>query len=239
MNDRSPRTTYRTSARTGSGEGSRSRQRSRSGRSIGLVLAATLGVTAAAACDRSSTSSSANPSQNAGAKEVTLVIASNAISGGKNADEADWFANYVIPKFTAQEKAKGVNVKVKFQPSGVDDEQYKTKLALDLKSRSGADIVAARRHLGRRVRPGRLHQAARPGRRRQRHLLGGLVADLRRRSRPTRSFKDKRYGIPAGTDGRVLYFNKKLFAQAGAAAPTGSRSLVAGHHRRGARSSRP
>ena len=26
---------------------------------------------------------------------------------------------------------------------------------------------------------------------------------------------DKRYGVPAGTDGRVLFFNKKLFAQAG------------------------
>ena len=29
------------------------------------------------------------------------------------------------------------------------------------------------------------------------------------------SFEGKTYGIPAGTDGRVLYFNKKLFAQAG------------------------
>jgi multiple sugar transport system substrate-binding protein len=28
-------------------------------------------------------------------------------------------------------------------------------------------------------------------------------------------FEGKRYGIPVGTDGRVLYFNKKLFAQAG------------------------
>ena len=29
------------------------------------------------------------------------------------------------------------------------------------------------------------------------------------------SYKDKRYGVPGGTDGRVLYFNKKLFQQAG------------------------
>ncbi len=31
-------------------------------------------------------------------------------------------------------------------------------------------------------------------------------------------FKDKRYGIPSGTDGRVIFFNKKLFAQAGLSA---------------------
>ena len=29
------------------------------------------------------------------------------------------------------------------------------------------------------------------------------------------SFQDERYGIPAGTDGRVIFFNKKLFQQAG------------------------
>ena len=29
------------------------------------------------------------------------------------------------------------------------------------------------------------------------------------------SFEGKTYGIPSGTDGRVLYFNKKLFAKAG------------------------
>jgi multiple sugar transport system substrate-binding protein len=29
------------------------------------------------------------------------------------------------------------------------------------------------------------------------------------------SFENKRYGLPQGTDGRVIYFNKKLFAKAG------------------------
>src|SRR5436189_3089123 len=81
-----------------------------------------------AACDRSTGSSSANPTQNAGATEVALTVTSNAIAGGKNAAEADWYANYVIPKFTEAEKAKGVNVTLKFQPSGVDDEQYKAKM---------------------------------------------------------------------------------------------------------------
>src|SRR5439155_23809015 len=29
------------------------------------------------------------------------------------------------------------------------------------------------------------------------------------------AYQDKIYGVPNGTDGRVIYFNKKLFAQAG------------------------
>jgi len=110
-------------------------------RTVLSVLAASLTLVGAAACDRSS-STGASPSQNAGAKDVTLTITSNSIAGGKNADEADWYTKYVIPTFTKQQKDKGVNVTVTFQPSGVDDEQYKTKVALDLKSRAGADIMA-------------------------------------------------------------------------------------------------
>lgn len=60
----------------------------------------------------------------------SLTITANAISGGKNAAQADWIEKWVIPQFTKAQKAKGVDVKVTFRPSGVDDEQYKTKLAL-------------------------------------------------------------------------------------------------------------
>ena len=35
------------------------------------------------------------------------------------------------------------------------------------------------------------------------------------RSRPWGEYQGKRYGVPNGTDGRVIFFNKKLFAQAG------------------------
>ncbi|MEP6631241.1 MAG: ABC transporter substrate-binding protein, partial [Lapillicoccus sp.] len=108
----------------------------RSLRSAAPAVAIILLGSLAAACDRSS-GSTASPTQNASATEVTLTVTSNAIAGGKNAAEADWYASYVIPKFTEAQKAKGVNVTLKFQPSGVDDEQYKAKLALDLKSKSG------------------------------------------------------------------------------------------------------
>src|SRR6476660_9818312 len=182
-------------------------------RTVLSVLAASLTLVGAAACDRSS-SDGASPTQNAGAKDVTLTITSNSIAGGKNADEADWYAKYVIPEFTKQQKAKGVNVKVTFQPSGVDDEQYKTKVALDLKSRAGADVMALGGiWVGEFAQAGYLKPLS--------DVAGSKVtswegwSQIPKAVQANVSFEDKVYGIPAGTDGRVLYFNKKLFAQAG------------------------
>ncbi|MFG6195217.1 extracellular solute-binding protein [Nonomuraea sp. JJY05] len=72
-----------------------------------------------------------------GAGSVSLTIAANSISGGKNSESADWIKRWVIPEFERTHR----DVKVLFRPSGVDDEQYKTKIALDLKSRTGADVI--------------------------------------------------------------------------------------------------
>ena len=182
-------------------------------RGLVLALSATLVATTFAACDRSS-STPASPTQNANATDVTLAITSNSIAGGKNADEADWYKNYVIPKFTAAQKAKGVNVTLTFQPSGVDDEQYKTKLALDLKSKSGADIVALDGiWVGEFAQAGYIKPLA--------DVVGTDVtswegwSQIPKAVQANSSFEGKTYGIPSGTDGRVLYFNKKLFAKAG------------------------
>src|SRR6478736_3995106 len=179
-------------------------------RTVLSVLAASLTLVGAAACDRSS-STGASPSQNAGAKDVTLTITSNSIAGGKNADEADWYTKYVIPTFTKQQKDKGVNVTVTFQPSGVDDEQYKTKVALDLKSRAGADIMALDGiWVGEFAQAGYLKPLT--------DVVGQSVtswegwSQIPKAVQANASFEGKTYGIPAGTDGRVLYFNKKLFA---------------------------
>jgi len=166
-----------------------------------------------AACD-SGSKGTASPSQNASAKDVTLTVTSNAIAGGKNAAEANWYATYVIPKFTEAQKAKGVNVTVKFQPSGVDDEQYKAKMSLDLKSRSGADVIALDGiWVGEFAEAGYIKPLT--------DVVGASVtswdgwAQIPKSVQANTSFNDKVYGVPGGTDGRVLYFNKKLFAQAG------------------------
>ncbi len=180
---------------------------------VAIILLGSL----AAACDRSS-GSTASPTQNASATEVTLTVTSNAIAGGKNAAEADWYANYVIPKFTEAQKAKGVNVTLKFQPSGVDDEQYKAKLALDLKSKSGADVIALDGiWVGEFAEAGYIKPLS--------DVVGANVtswdgwAQIPKAVQANSSYNGKVYGVPGGTDGRVLYYNKKLFSQAGIAVP--------------------
>lgn len=186
-------------------------------RSVAPAVAIVLMGSLVAACDRSS-GTSASPTQNASATEVTLTVTSNAISGGKNAAEADWYASYLIPKFTEAQKAKGVNVTVKFQPSGVDDEQYKAKLALDLKSKSGADVIALDGiWVGEFADAGYIKPLS--------DVVGANVsswdgwAQIPKAVQANSSYNDKLYGVPGGTDGRVLYYNKKLFGQAGIPVP--------------------
>ncbi|MEU5836013.1 extracellular solute-binding protein [Streptomyces diacarni] len=146
--------------------------------------------------------------------DVALTVATNAVSGGKNADEADWIEKWVIPRFVARQKAKGADVRVAFLPSGVDDEQYKTKLALDLKAQAGPDIMGLDG-----IWVGEFAQARYIAPLRE--VAGDGMADWegwRQISPKVRSlarFEDRLYGIPAGTDARVLYFHKPLFRKAG------------------------
>jgi len=177
-----------------------------------VVSVTALGLSAAA-CSSSGTSSS-DTSRGADAKTISLSIASNAIAGGKNDQEAKWMTDYVIPTFTKQMKAKGVTATVKFQPSGVDDEKYKAKLSLDLKTRSGADVVALDGiWVGEFAQAGYIQPLDK--------VVGASTSQwdgwsqIPKPVQANASFEGKAYGIPAGTDGRVLYYNKKLFAQAG------------------------
>jgi multiple sugar transport system substrate-binding protein len=149
---------------------------------------------------------------------VTLTIATNGIVGGKNDQEASWITNWVIPNFQQAEAAKGVTVTVKYQASGVDDEKYKAKLALDLKAGGGPDLFSIDG-----IWVGEFAQAGyiKP--------LADVVGDsyqswdgwsqIGDAVQGNASFDGKLYGIPVGTDGRVLFYNKKLFAQAGISDP--------------------
>lgn len=158
-----------------------------------------------------------NPSTatNADAKDFTLTIAANAISGGKNATGADWVTNWVIPKFIEDQKAKGRTAHVKFQPSGAGDEDYKSKIALDLKTGSGADIYAIDGiWVGEFADAGYIKPLEELAGKDKVDAWEGW-AQIPASVQNNMSYNGKRYGIPAGTDGRVVYFNKKLFAQAG------------------------
>ncbi|MEU4390413.1 extracellular solute-binding protein [Kribbella sp. NPDC023855] len=154
--------------------------------------------------------------RNADAKKVELVIGANSVKGGKNTAGAEFTENVLIPKFVEAQKAKGVDVTVKFQGDGSEDEVYKQKLALGLSNKTGPDLINVDG-----IWVGEFAQAGylKP--------LTDTVGDAAKVDdwdgwkqipeavQQLGMFDGKRYGVPGGTDGRVLYFNKKLFAQAG------------------------
>ncbi|MFI7453238.1 extracellular solute-binding protein [Nonomuraea sp. NPDC049714] len=147
------------------------------------------------------------PAQGGG---ITLTIAANSISGGKNSESADWIKQWVIPQFEKTHR----NVKVLFQPSGVDDEQYKTKVALDLKAGTAADVIDLDGiWIGEFAQAGYIEPLA---------DVGGATVDswsgwsqIPQAVQGLGVFDGRKYGLPQGTDGRVLFYNKTLFAKAG------------------------
>ncbi|WP_147915288.1 extracellular solute-binding protein [Ruania zhangjianzhongii] len=144
----------------------------------------------------------------------TLTIVTNAISGGKNEAEADWINEWVIPQFEQAMADEGQDVTVEFEAQGVDDEDYKTKIALDLQSGGGADIIGIDGiWVGEFAEAGYINPLEEVG--------GDAVTDwegweqIPDAVQNGLSFNDQVYGVPQGADGRVLYYNKELFAQAG------------------------
>ena len=171
---------------------------------VGGLLAGCLGQT-----------QSADPVRNADAKDVTLTIVANAVAGGKNARGAAWIADWVIPRFVEEQKAKGVNATVKFEPNGTGDEDFKTRVALDFKTGGGGDVVEIDGiWLGEFAQAGQIKPID--------DLVGKAEVDewdgwrqIPDAVQGLGEFEGKRYGVPMGTDGRVLFYNKKLFAAAG------------------------
>lgn len=154
----------------------------------------------------------------ADAKTVTLTIAGNAAQSGKNSRDADWLVNWVAPKFAERMAAEGVQATVTFQPSGVDDEQYKTKLSLDMRAGGGADIVALDGiWVGEFAQAGYIKPLD--------EVAGAAAASwdgwaqIPDAVEELGSYEGKRYGVPIGTDGRVLFYNKDLFGKAGIPTP--------------------
>jgi len=145
---------------------------------------------------------------------TTIRISTNSVKGGKNTNGAEWITDYVIPKFTAMEKAKGKKVTVRFEGTGVDDAPYKQKTALDLKTGGGADLISIDG-----IWVGEFAQA---GYVKPLDQVVGSKVDawdgLKQIPGPVQNimaFDGKKYGLPIGTDGRVLFYNRQLFAKAG------------------------
>ncbi|QFZ21020.1 extracellular solute-binding protein [Saccharothrix syringae] len=157
----------------------------------------------------------ADPTRNADAKDITLTLTANAVAGGKNAAGAEWITNWVIPRFTEAQRAKGVNATVRFEQNGAGDEDYKTKVALDFKTGGGGDVVELDGiWLGEFAQAGHVKPLD--------EVVGGAEVDawdgwgrIPDAVQGLGEFEGRRYGVPMGTDGRVLFYNKELFARAG------------------------
>jgi multiple sugar transport system substrate-binding protein len=156
----------------------------------------------------------AAPTHRSTAKAISLTIGANAVVGGKNDLEASWIVNYIIPNFEKQMAAAGDPVDVKFQGTGVADEAYKTQLALDLKTGGGADIVDIDDiWVGEFAQAGYIKPLA--------TIVGPSVSSwdgwkvIPKAVKSDMAFEGKQYGVPTGPDGRVIYYNKTLFQQAG------------------------
>jgi multiple sugar transport system substrate-binding protein len=171
-----------------------------------LALAVALVLAACTPGDSGDDSGDAGP--------VTLTLQANAVKGGKNATEASWLQDWVIPNFQRQMADQGRQVTVRYVGTGADDEDVKTQLALDLRTASGPDVFSPDGPwIGEFAQAGFLKPLE--------EVVGAEVNDWDGWSQIPEpvagivEFEGKRYGVPVGTDGRVLFFNKKLFARAG------------------------
>ena len=179
----------------------------------GVALAGAAG-TASFASTPPTTPSSAAGSAPASAETVKLSLLDNSIKGGKNEASATWLEDEVIPAFEAQMAAAGTPVEVSFEGRGVDDEDYKSQLALDLGAGEGPDVFAID---GIWVGEFATAEYIAP----LTDVVGPEADDwdgwaqINDAVQANASFDGNRYGIPQGTDGRVIYFNKDLFEQAG------------------------
>ena len=147
---------------------------------------------------------------------VELSLLDNSINqpDGKNQASAAWLEETVIPAFEEQMAAAGTPVEVSFEGQGVDDEDYKSQLALDLGSGEGPDVFSIDGiWVGEFATAGYIAPLT--------DVVGPEVDDwdgwaqINEAVQANGSYDGERYGIPQGTDGRVIYFNKDLFEQAG------------------------
>jgi multiple sugar transport system substrate-binding protein len=145
---------------------------------------------------------------------VTLRLQANAVKGGKNATEASWIQDWVIPNFERQMSDQGRQVNVDYVGTGADDEDVKTQLALDLRTGGGPDVFSPDGPwVGEFAQAGFLKPLE--------EVVGPETNDWDGWSQIPETvasiveFEGKRYGIPVGTDGRVLFYNKQLFVRAG------------------------
>lgn len=153
----------------------------------------------------------------AGATDLTITC--RCVVGGVNSAGAEWITKSVIPAFTAKMKAAGKDVTVKLNQFGGEDAQLAQQQALDFSTGAGPDVAAFDGFLipsfadGNLLKP--LDEVA--GKAVDNwdgwsHISAGIKSIM--------SYKNKIYGVPNGTDVRMIFTRKDMLKKAGIDADT-------------------
>ncbi len=172
---------------------------------LSLIAAATLLLTGCGLGQQGSTQPSG---------PVTLSVICRCVANGAvNPNLVKWIQESVIPDFTARSKSAGKQVTVNLVQFGGSDEELKARLALDLRSGKGDDVMAfdgfwiPEFATAKLIKP--LEQVApAAGSWDGWGKIPGNIQDLLR-------YSGQRYGVPSGTDARVIWYRKDLLQRAG------------------------
>ncbi|OAM77066.1 extracellular solute-binding protein [Devosia elaeis] len=146
---------------------------------------------------------------------VDLDVTCRCVIGGVNSATAEWIENSVIPAFEAANP--GVNVRL--NQFGGEDAQLTQQLALDFSTGAGPDVSAFDGFLIPSFVEGGLLKSLD-------EVAGAEVNDwsgwdaLSEGSRALMLYDGKYYGIPLGTDVRMIHTRKDILAEAGIDADT-------------------
>lgn len=141
---------------------------------------------------------------------VDLDVTCRCVIGGVNSATAQWIEESVIPAFEAAHP----DVNVTLNQFGGEDAQLTQQLALDFSTGAGPDVSAFDGFLIPSFVEGGLLKSLD-------EVAGAEVNDwtgwaaLSEGSRALMLYKDKYYGIPLGTDVRMIYTRKDILAEAG------------------------
>jgi multiple sugar transport system substrate-binding protein len=143
-----------------------------------------------------------------------LTITCRCVIGGVNSAGAEWITKSVIPAFTEKMKAEGKDVNVTLNQFAGEDAQLTQQQALDFSTGAGPDIAGFDGFLIPSFAEGGLLKPLDEVAGKQvddwegwSHISDGIKAIM--------SYQGKIYGVPGGTDVRMIFTRKDLLEKAG------------------------
>ena len=149
---------------------------------------------------------------------ATLTVMCRCMEGGVNSNLFIWLRSYVVPTFEEMMAEEGVNVTVNLREFSGSDEELRAAYTEDLTTSGGADVMAfdgfwiPEFFANGLVKP--LAEIAGP----EVNAWSGW-AQIADPIEALMMYQGERFGIPNGTDVRVVFYRTDLFEAAGIATP--------------------